>query len=115
LGILIFKGLTARRLYKSFGVKGLKSSAKPQETHHTILHGGKVSITVQAFLTFKQCLIKITETSPTDQKAHNTKCPLNKLYSLKLIQNIGVFTWEFAGRHTIKVAGRIEVKFILPK
>jgi hypothetical protein len=23
-GILIFKGLTARRLYKSFGVKGLK-------------------------------------------------------------------------------------------
>jgi hypothetical protein len=26
LGILIFKGLTARRLYKSFGVKGLKLS-----------------------------------------------------------------------------------------
>jgi hypothetical protein len=25
LGILIFKGLTARRLYKSFGVKGLIS------------------------------------------------------------------------------------------
>jgi hypothetical protein len=25
LGILICKGLTARRLYKSFGVKGLKS------------------------------------------------------------------------------------------
>jgi hypothetical protein len=24
LGILIYKGLTARRLYKSFGVKGLK-------------------------------------------------------------------------------------------
>jgi hypothetical protein len=24
LGILIFKGLTARRLYKSFGVKGLR-------------------------------------------------------------------------------------------
>jgi hypothetical protein len=24
LGILIFEGLTARRLYKSFGVKGLK-------------------------------------------------------------------------------------------
>jgi hypothetical protein len=24
LGILIFKGLTARRLYKLFGVKGLK-------------------------------------------------------------------------------------------
>jgi hypothetical protein len=24
MGILIFKGLTARRLYKSFGVKGLK-------------------------------------------------------------------------------------------
>jgi hypothetical protein len=24
LGILIFKGLIARRLYKSFGVKGLK-------------------------------------------------------------------------------------------
>jgi hypothetical protein len=23
MGILIFKGLTARRLYKSFGVKGL--------------------------------------------------------------------------------------------
>jgi hypothetical protein len=26
LGILIFKGLTARRLYKSFGVKGLMRS-----------------------------------------------------------------------------------------
>jgi hypothetical protein len=26
LGILIFKGLTARRLYKSFGVKGLSCS-----------------------------------------------------------------------------------------
>jgi hypothetical protein len=25
LGILIYKGLTARRLYKSFGVKGLKA------------------------------------------------------------------------------------------
>jgi hypothetical protein len=25
LGVLIFKGLTARRLYKSFGVKGLNS------------------------------------------------------------------------------------------
>jgi hypothetical protein len=28
LGILIFKGLTARRLYKSFGVKGLKHKYK---------------------------------------------------------------------------------------
>jgi hypothetical protein len=28
LGILIFKGLTTRRLYKSFGVKGLKSVMK---------------------------------------------------------------------------------------
>jgi hypothetical protein len=28
LGILIFKGLTARRLYKSFGVKGLKHTGK---------------------------------------------------------------------------------------
>jgi hypothetical protein len=26
LGILMFKGLTARHLYKSFGVKGLRSS-----------------------------------------------------------------------------------------
>jgi hypothetical protein len=26
-GILIFKGLTARRLYKSFGVKGLRVEA----------------------------------------------------------------------------------------
>jgi hypothetical protein len=25
MGILIFKGLTARRIYKSFGVKGLNS------------------------------------------------------------------------------------------
>jgi hypothetical protein len=28
LGILIFKGLTARRLYKSFGVKGLNDPKK---------------------------------------------------------------------------------------
>jgi hypothetical protein len=26
MGILIFKGLTARRLYKSFGIKGLMSA-----------------------------------------------------------------------------------------
>jgi hypothetical protein len=26
LGILIFKGLTARRLYKSFGIEGLKAA-----------------------------------------------------------------------------------------
>jgi hypothetical protein len=31
LGILIFKGLTARHLYKSFGVKGLISSQLLQE------------------------------------------------------------------------------------
>jgi hypothetical protein len=29
LGILIFKGVTTRRLYKSFGVKGLNESAWP--------------------------------------------------------------------------------------
>jgi hypothetical protein len=34
LGILIFKGLTVRRLYKSFGVKGLK-----QHSIHFILFG----------------------------------------------------------------------------
>jgi hypothetical protein len=28
-GILIFKGFTARRLYKSFGVKGLKVKKLP--------------------------------------------------------------------------------------
>jgi hypothetical protein len=32
LGILIFKGLTARRLYKSFGVKGLKYNIDQQST-----------------------------------------------------------------------------------
>jgi hypothetical protein len=30
LGILIFKGLTARRLYKSFGVKGLTNKNNAQ-------------------------------------------------------------------------------------
>jgi hypothetical protein len=29
MGILIFKGLTARRLYKSFGVKGLTQAPIP--------------------------------------------------------------------------------------
>jgi hypothetical protein len=29
LGILIFKGFTARRFYKSFGVKGLNVTANP--------------------------------------------------------------------------------------
>jgi hypothetical protein len=40
LGVLIFKGLTARRLYKSFGVKGLRTNRttlglamKKQECH----------------------------------------------------------------------------------
>jgi hypothetical protein len=36
LGILIFKGLTARRLYKSFGVKGL--STELYRTMHTVSH-----------------------------------------------------------------------------
>jgi hypothetical protein len=31
LWILIFKGLTARRLYKSFGVKGLMNTADTRE------------------------------------------------------------------------------------
>jgi hypothetical protein len=31
LGILIFKGFTARRLYKSFGVKGLNFYARPHK------------------------------------------------------------------------------------
>jgi hypothetical protein len=31
LGILIFKGLTARRLYKSFGVKGLMREIFPHQ------------------------------------------------------------------------------------
>jgi hypothetical protein len=30
LGILIFKGLTARRFYKSFGFKGLMNQQLPQ-------------------------------------------------------------------------------------
>jgi hypothetical protein len=36
LGILIFKGLTERRLYKTFGVKGL--IFEPKETHGTLFH-----------------------------------------------------------------------------
>jgi hypothetical protein len=34
LGILIFKGLTARRLYKSFGVKGLNLLVELKVTLH---------------------------------------------------------------------------------
>jgi hypothetical protein len=33
LGILIFKGLTARRLYKSFGVKGLMGRVQKQAVY----------------------------------------------------------------------------------
>jgi hypothetical protein len=33
LGILIFKGLTARRLYKSFGVKGLIQNVEAETIH----------------------------------------------------------------------------------
>jgi hypothetical protein len=36
LRILIFKGLTARRLYKSFGVKGLNGSC--DKTVHEVYH-----------------------------------------------------------------------------
>jgi hypothetical protein len=35
LGILIFKGLTARRLYKSFGVKGLNDVCTDVEQTRT--------------------------------------------------------------------------------
>jgi hypothetical protein len=37
LGILIFKKLTVRRLYKSFGVKGLMKKIKTA-TRNNILH-----------------------------------------------------------------------------
>jgi hypothetical protein len=36
LGILIFKGLTARRVYKSFGVKGLNLETSKQDIIHTV-------------------------------------------------------------------------------
>jgi hypothetical protein len=36
LRILIFKGLTARRLYKSFGVKGLNSTEEFKAEFYTI-------------------------------------------------------------------------------
>jgi hypothetical protein len=39
LGILIFKGLTARRLYKSFGVKGLKGSLRDVFIRRSALKG----------------------------------------------------------------------------
>jgi hypothetical protein len=44
LGILIFKGLIAQRLYKSFGVKGLMSASRlpnlsPENTQVTKLKG----------------------------------------------------------------------------
>jgi hypothetical protein len=60
----------------------LRFIAKLRGTQHTVLHGGKVSITVQTFfLTFKQRLIKIIETSPTAQKHTTQNVNLNKLYS----------------------------------
>jgi hypothetical protein len=37
-GILIFKGLTAQRLYKSFGVKGLMLALDPDWTVSVTLH-----------------------------------------------------------------------------
>jgi hypothetical protein len=37
LGILIFNGLNARRLYKSFGVKGLTASARANSLLHLLL------------------------------------------------------------------------------
>jgi hypothetical protein len=37
LGILIFKGLTARRLYKSFGVKGVMQPQKSKPTKCNVL------------------------------------------------------------------------------
>jgi hypothetical protein len=37
LDILIFKGLTTRRLYKLFGVKGLKSHKKQKGEAHRIV------------------------------------------------------------------------------
>jgi hypothetical protein len=42
LGILIFKGLTARRLYNSFGVKGLTTATYLSEALHNLLVGGEV-------------------------------------------------------------------------
>jgi hypothetical protein len=40
LGILFFKGLTARRVYKSFGVKGINNplSLRPQLVPHSIIY-----------------------------------------------------------------------------
>jgi hypothetical protein len=37
LGILIFKGLTAQRLYKSFGVKGLNKTSRKEDRERTVV------------------------------------------------------------------------------
>jgi hypothetical protein len=52
LGILIFKGLTARRLYKSFGVKGIIICALVLWVVKKRLHWAR---NVQYFINFLTC------------------------------------------------------------
>jgi hypothetical protein len=44
LGILIFKGLTARRLYKSFGVKGLKIKIPSKKSRQAALRVKELNV-----------------------------------------------------------------------
>jgi hypothetical protein len=50
LGILIFKGLTARRLYKSFGVKGLSIGLR-------VVHSNKLPTIRSILMTIYMCVL----------------------------------------------------------
>jgi hypothetical protein len=79
MGILIFKGLTARRLYKSFGVKELNNSAllpdlhkgvtlSTSTIHNTLLftddHNGDSEDKVQTTVFTLKNITKILEKKP---------------------------------------------------
>jgi hypothetical protein len=67
LGIFIFKGLTARRLYKSFGVKGLSEGKVPPQNNSIFI--------LDCILFFKILLLILIYKSFAH--AQSNQCPLH--------------------------------------
>jgi hypothetical protein len=72
LGILIFKGLNARRLYKSFGVKGLTGQEMVQKLQGHPVVTLTVHRPVKVWLLLPISQLSLHSTTHTKQQLHFT-------------------------------------------
>jgi hypothetical protein len=57
LGILIFKGITARRVYKSFGAKGLKKQLAVRLFSNMYFSLGEFRFIAALIIDIKECVL----------------------------------------------------------